>query len=140
MGLMSVHLLLQSYNMVRTNLAGSVHTYSDCLGVLNKVQYLPPHQIPSKCHHSDIQKTILVDCSQLTFKLYFSHVKAHQDANVAWENLLRPAQLNSSCDYEAKRKITTMDLDHLPLQCPFSLKPITLFVGNKKSLQSPDQT
>jgi hypothetical protein len=79
LGLMALHLLLLSFNKTRPNLRGSVHIYSDCLGALNKVEHLPPGCIPSRCRHSDILKNILVNCSNLTFQRFFSHVKAHQD-------------------------------------------------------------
>jgi hypothetical protein len=132
MGLLSIHLLLLSFNKVWTSLTGSVHIYSDCLGALNKGQHLPPHRIPSKCRHSDILKNIMVNCSSLTFKRYFSHVKSHQDDATAWEHLPRPAQLNCGCDHEAKRTITDSNLERLPPQRTFPLEPITLFVGGKK--------
>ena len=87
MGLMSVHLLLLSYNKVKTDLAGSIHICLDCIGALNKVYYLPWHHIPSKFYHSGTLKNILVNCSQLTLKRYFFHVKANQDDSVTWEYL-----------------------------------------------------
>ena len=67
LGLMAIHLILQSLNEVFTDLRGSVHIYSDCLGALNKVKNLPPYCIPTKCSHSDILKNIMVNCSNLTF-------------------------------------------------------------------------
>ena len=53
LGLLAIHLILLSINKINPTLTGSVHIFSDCLGVLNKVKNLTPHQIPSKCHHSD---------------------------------------------------------------------------------------
>ena len=48
LGLMAIHLILRSLNEVFTDLWGSVHIYSDCLGALNKVENLPPYCIPTK--------------------------------------------------------------------------------------------
>ena len=67
LGLMAIHLILQSLNEVFTDLWGPIHIYSDCLGALNKVENLPPYRIPTKCSHSDILKNIMVNCSNLTF-------------------------------------------------------------------------
>ena len=67
LGLMAIHLILQSLNEVFTDLRGPIHIYSDCLGALNKVENLPPYRIPTKCSHSDILKNIMVNCSNLTF-------------------------------------------------------------------------
>jgi len=43
LSLMAIHLILRSLNEVFTDLRGSVHIYSDCLGALNKVKNLGPH-------------------------------------------------------------------------------------------------
>jgi hypothetical protein len=67
LGLMCIHLLLLSFNLSWPGLKGSVDIYSDCLGALNKVKNLPPHRIPSKYKHSDILKTIMSNCSDLSF-------------------------------------------------------------------------
>jgi len=66
LGLMAIHLILRSLNEVFTDLQGSVHIYSDCLGALNKVENLPPYHVPTKCSHSVILKNILVNCSNLS--------------------------------------------------------------------------
>jgi hypothetical protein len=94
LGFMAIHLILRSMNEISTDLRGSVHIYSDCLGALNKVKNLPPYRIPTKCSHSDILKNIMVNCSNLTFTRIFSHVQAHQDNNIGYERLTRSAQLN----------------------------------------------
>jgi hypothetical protein len=132
MGLMALHLLLLSFNKVKLSLGGSVHIYSDCMGALNKVEHLPPQCIPSKCRHSDILKNIMVNCSSLSFKRLFSHVKAHQDELDNFGNLDRPAQLNCVCDGEVKQTIFQSDLTNLPPQQAFPLEAITLFVDNQK--------
>jgi hypothetical protein len=98
-------------NEVFTDLQGSVHIYSNCLGALNKVENLPPYRIPTKCSHSGILKTIMVNCSDLTFLRIFSHVKAHQDDHIGYESLTRSAQLNCQMDYHAKKSIWESDLN-----------------------------
>jgi hypothetical protein len=45
LGLLAIHLILLSVNRVHPELLGLVHIYSDCLGALNKVKNLLPHQI-----------------------------------------------------------------------------------------------
>jgi hypothetical protein len=79
LGLMAIHLILLSINKIHPTLAGSIEIISDCLGALKRVTYLPLYQIPSRCRHSDILKAILVNCRDLTFTTYYSHIKAHQD-------------------------------------------------------------
>ena len=59
LGLVAIHLLLLSVNHVAPALAGSVQIFSDCLGALNHMLHLPPHQVPTHCKHSDILKTSL---------------------------------------------------------------------------------
>jgi hypothetical protein len=121
MGLMALHLLLLSFNKVKPSLQGSVHIYSDCLGALNKVEHLPPQRIPSKCRHSDVLKNIMVNCTSLSFKRFFSHVQAHQDDKYDFSNLERPSQLICICDGEVKLSIIQTDLLNLPHQRAFPL-------------------
>jgi hypothetical protein len=133
LGLMAIHLLLLSFNKVWPNLQGSVHIYSDCLGALDKVENLPPRRIPSKCRHSDILKNIMVNCSDLTLKRIFSHVKAHQDDRKGWEEMMeRPAQMNCGCDHGAKDKIYSTVEEGVQRQREFPLEPLALFVGGEK--------
>jgi hypothetical protein len=47
----------------------------------------------------------MANCCDLTFVRYFTHVKAHQDDNNAYDTLTRPAQLNCQMDYYAKQAI-----------------------------------
>jgi hypothetical protein len=95
LGLLAIHLILLSINRVTPNLPGSVLIYSDCLGVLDKVKNLPPHQIPAKCRHSDVLKNIMIHCSTLTFDHLFSHVLAHQDDSEEFDKVSCQAQLNA---------------------------------------------
>jgi hypothetical protein len=67
LGLMAVHLLLLAVNTVSPGITGLMRVYSDCLGALSRVAELPPHQIPSRCRHSNILKMILLNCRGLTF-------------------------------------------------------------------------
>ena len=79
LGLMAIHLILLAINEVNPGLGGSVHIYLGCLGALDKVKNLPPSCIPSGRSHSDVLKNVLVNCSNLSFTRFYSHVKAHQD-------------------------------------------------------------
>eukprot|EP00956_Cyclotella_meneghiniana_P027277 scaffold60862_cov41-Cyclotella_meneghiniana.AAC.7 len=121
-----------SFNKVWPGIGGQVEIYSDCLGALYKVEHLLPGKIPSRCRHSDILKNIMLHCNSLSFKRLFSHVKAHQDDHDDYENLERPAQLNSGCDYGAKDKLMRMALEEIPNQQPFPLEAISAFVDNHK--------
>ena len=132
LGLMCIHLLLLSFNLSWPGLKGSVDIYSDCLGALNKVKNLPPHRISSKCKHSDILKTIMSNCSDLSFDRYFSHVEAHQDEHKGWDAMDRPAQLNSGCDAAAKQQNFVTALEPPQPQLPFPLEPATLYVQGDK--------
>ncbi len=98
---MAVHLLLLAVNTVFPGLTGLVQVYSDCTGALSWVAELPPYQVPSHCRHSDILKTILMNCGRLTFSRKYCHVEAHQDDKVKWEELSHEAQLNAACDVGA---------------------------------------
>jgi hypothetical protein len=86
-GLMAIHLILLSIDRVHSNLSVSVEVVLDCLGALKQVTDLPPYRIPSCCKHSNILKKILVNCQDLSFTTYYSHVKAHQDDSVSFANL-----------------------------------------------------
>ncbi len=59
LGLMAIHLFLVSVNWAHKSLSGSAKVVSNCLGALQRVTYLPPYQIPSRCKHSDILKKYL---------------------------------------------------------------------------------
>jgi hypothetical protein len=110
----------------------SVHIFSDCLSVLNKVEHLPPNRIPSRCKHLDVLKNIMTNCSALTFHCIFSHVKAHQDDLKDCEQLNHIEQLNCGCNAKAQLKNRETDPNNLPAQRPFPLEPITLFIGGSK--------
>ncbi len=69
LGLMAVHLVLLGVNKLYLDLVGKITVYSDCDGALQKVENLPPLQIPLQCQHADILKNIFINCSSLTFKL-----------------------------------------------------------------------
>ena len=85
LGLMAIHLLLLSVNKIHPTLKGRAEIVSDCLGALNRVSYLPPYRIPSRCWHSDILKTILVNCRDLSFATRYLHIKAHQDDRMSFQ-------------------------------------------------------
>jgi len=132
LGLMVIHLLLLAVNEVNPDLAGSVHIYSDCLGALRKVQNLPPSRVPSRLAHADILKNILLNCGNLTFKIFYSHVLAHQDDRVDYGDLSRPAQLNVNMDYYAKQALWTLPLDPTPRCQALPLEPVIVTAASEK--------
>jgi hypothetical protein len=134
LGLMAVHLLLLSVNTVSPGITGLVQVYSDCLGALLLVAELSPCQIPSRCRHSHILKTILMNCGGLTFTRKYCHVEAHQDDKVKWEELSHAAQLNAACNAGTKAMIQKQDITDLPQQEAFPLEPICMFVEGKKMM------
>ena len=131
-GLMAIHLILLAANEANAGLSGSVEIFSDCLGALDKVKNLPPARIPTGSAHSDVLKNILVNCSDLPFDRYYSHVSAHQDDHQAYISLPREAQLNCSMDSLAKRALWELNPTQLPAQQPFPLEPISIFAGSTK--------
>ncbi len=102
---MAIHLVLLAVNTVSPGLAGHVKIYLDCLGALGWITELPPYCIPTRCRHSDILKTILVNCGGLSFHREYIHIAAHQDNHMRWEELLHKAQLNAACNAGAKAKL-----------------------------------
>ena len=130
LGLMAIHLILLGINDYNKGITGSVHIFSDCLGALEKVENLPPYRIPSRCSHGDILKNILVNCSDLTFKRIFSHVKGHQDDHASYLDLDRPAQLNCQMDFHAKRQIWDWNSHGAEETKRFPLEPICVMIGN----------
>jgi hypothetical protein len=132
LGLMATHLILLSKNKLHSNLSGSVEIVSDCLGALKRVTYLPPYRIPSRCRHSNILKTILVHCQNLSFTTYYLHIKAHQDSNKSFAQLSRKAQLNCICNHAAKQRIMINGMEGPALSRMFPLEPIGLFINREK--------
>jgi len=132
LGLLTILLILLSINKVNPNLLGSVHIYSNCLGVLDKVKNLPPHKIPSKCRHSDVLKNIMIHCSAMTFDRLFSHVPAHQDDREDFDNLSRQSQLNCAADFGAKRVLLSQNPGDLPKHQAFPLEAISVWAGKEK--------
>ena len=131
-GLMAIHLILLATNEVNVGLQGRVQIYSDCLGALDKVKNLPPARIPTGSAHSDVLKNILVNCSDISFDRYYSHVSAHQDDHKTFTTLTREAQLNCSMDYLAKKALWDLRATQLPVQQAFPLEPICIFAGTTK--------
>ena len=71
----SPFLILWGVNKVHPGLKGSVHILSVCLSMLNKVENLPPYRSPTQCSHSDVLKTIMVNCIDLSFLSDFSFMR-----------------------------------------------------------------
>ncbi len=132
LGLLAIHLILLSVNKQYRDLSGSVEVVSDCLGALKRVTNLPPYRIPSRCRHSDILRTILVHCRDLSFTTYYTHIKAHQDDNKSFAQLSRKAQLNCICDHAAKQRIAIDGAAESASSRMFPLEPIGIFVGGEK--------
>jgi hypothetical protein len=102
------------------------------MGALNKVENMPPYQIPTRCSHPDILKNIMLACEGLSFTRKFSHVAAHQDDKTAYNDLSRESQLNCQMDFYAKQAILE---HHDPQDGPtkrFPLEPICIFLGKNK--------
>ena len=139
-GLMAIHLILKAINVVSPNLRGLVRILSDCLGALKKVEDLPPYRIPTQCSHSDILKNIMANCSNLSFTLTFSHVKAHQDDKTQYGDLPREAQLNCQMDFHAKTTIYEYPLALQDRTRHFPLEPLCVMIGpNKITLDKGDR-
>jgi len=96
------------------------------------VTNLPLYRIPSRCCHSDILKTILVHCRDLSFTTHYSHIKAHQDDNTSFAQLSRKTQLNCICNHAAKQRIVMDGAEGSASSCMFPLEPIGIFVGGEK--------
>ena len=132
LGLMAIHLILKAVNVVSPNLRGSVYILSDCLGALKKIEDLPPYRIPTQGSHPDILKNIMVSCSELSFTLTFSHVKAHQDDRAKYSDLPREAQLNCQMDYHAKTAIYEYPLTLQDRTRRLPLEPLCVMLGHDK--------
>ncbi len=74
----------------------------------------------------------MVNCSNLTFELKFSHVKAHQDDQYSYETLSRPSQLNCQMDYYAKKAIWEQDREKMRDTPQFPLEPVCVMLGGNK--------
>jgi hypothetical protein len=140
LGLMAIHLILLSINKMNCELSGKVEIVSDCLGALRQVSSLPPYRIPSRCQHSDILKNVLVNCRDMSFTLYYSHMKVHQDDKKSFEKLSRTAQLNFICDHTAKQQIAIDGAEGATQGQMFPLEPIGSFIkGEKLTSETGDQ-
>jgi hypothetical protein len=96
------------------------------------VKNLSPHRIPSKCHHSDVLKNIMIHCSTMTFDHLFLHVPAHQVNREDFEHLSLQSQLNCVADFGAEQVLLSLNLDDLPKQQAFPLKAISVWAGKEK--------
>ncbi len=140
LGIMAIHLILLSVNKLHRDLSGNVEIVSDCLGVLKRVMHLLLYCVPSRCRRSNILKTILVHCRDLSFTTHYLHIKAHQDNNTMFAQLSRNAQLNCICDQAAKQRIVIDGAEGPVLSQMFPLEPIGLFVdGKKMTLETGNQ-
>jgi hypothetical protein len=130
--LMATHLILLAVNEVNDHLSCAVHIYSDCLGTLDKVKNLPPLRGPTRSSHLDVLKNILVNCSNLSFDRFYSHIRVHQEDQEEYRSLSCPSQLNCSMDFLAKKALWDLQAMRLPSQQAFPLEPICVFTGLTK--------
>ncbi len=140
LGLMAIHFLLLSVNKIYPTLKGSVEIVSDCLGVLNRVSYLPPYWIPTRCQHSDILKNILVNCRDPSFTTYYLHIKAHQDDQTSFKNLCRKVQLNCICNHAAKFCIATDGQEQPASGKLFPLESVGVYVCGEKMMSDTGES
>jgi hypothetical protein len=124
---MAIHILLLAVNEVNPNLEREVQIFPDCLGALNKVKNLPPARVPCNVMHSNILKNIPVNCSNISFDRYYSHIHSHQNNKEEYKYLSRPLQLNCSMDFLTKQTLWELQLTLLPTQKAFPLKPVCIF-------------
>ena len=113
---MAIHLILLAVNKFNTTLQGRAQIDSDCLGALGTMATLPTNPITYKCKHSDFLKSIMVNYQNLTLACSYSHVKAHQDDDMAYQYLSRPSHLNCIMDDHAKKVVWDLEGLHLPAQ------------------------
>jgi hypothetical protein len=85
LGLMAIHLVLRGVHEFSLAIGGSVQIISDCMGALNKVENMPPYQIPTKCSHPDIKRNY----DQLRGAILQEKVFACSGAPRQWEGLWR---------------------------------------------------
>ena len=133
--LMVIHLILLAINEVNLGLRDSVHIYSNCLGALDKVKNLPSSRMPLGLSHSDVLKNILMNCSNLSFARFYSHVKAHQDNKVEYKDLMRPAQLNVNMDSCTKQALWDLQATCLLTQQAFPLEPVCVCSQTQQRLR-----
>jgi hypothetical protein len=77
-------------------------------------------------------KNILVNCVELLFTCLYSHVRAHQDDKMVYQDISRPLQLNCSMDFNAKRVLLDIQPMNEPHQNAFPLEPVCAFAGPTK--------
>jgi hypothetical protein len=85
-----------------------------------------------QCRHSNILKTILINCRDLSFNTHYSHIKAHQDDQQSFQNLSRKAQLNCICDHAAKFRIAADGIKKPEQSRLFPLESVGVFVHGEK--------
>ncbi len=73
-----------------------------------------------------------MNCRDLTFFTYYSHIKAHQDDQTSFKNLSRKAQLNCICDHTAKHRIVKDGIEKSMPGKMFPLEPVGFFVHGEK--------
>jgi hypothetical protein len=73
-----------------------------------------------------------VNCSNLSFDQYYSHIEAHHDDHGDYLSLTPPLQLNCSMDYLAKKAMWDLQVTQPPSQQAFPLEPICIYASSTK--------
>ena len=71
-------------------------------------------------------------CRDLSFDTYYSHIKAHQDNQTAFQFLSRTAQLNCICNHAAKFRIAKDSTGKSAPAKMFPLEPVGVYVQGEK--------
>ncbi len=80
----------------------AAHIYCDGKSVLDKLRWLTVSTCSSRLHHFDLLSYAVKLKEAIQLQLTFTHVKGHQDDNIALDDLSFPAQLNVQMDSAAK--------------------------------------
>jgi hypothetical protein len=97
-----VHKLCAHYDID----SGSITVHCDGEGAMQRI--CSPHPCKSAHKHFDIINSIKLSIKNSPLHWKFKHVKGHQDDYLQFDELDRPAQLNTIVDTLAKDKLTTL--------------------------------
>ena len=101
------------------------------MGELVTVATITTNRIPCRCNNSYILKNIMVNCRNLTFAFSYSHVKANQYDDMAYQHLSLPSKINCIIDDHEKKVIWGLEGLQLTIQEIFLIEPVAIFVGNE---------
>jgi hypothetical protein len=78
-------------NKINPTMKGRVEIILDCLGALNRVLYLPRTESLRDVDTPISSRTSSCTARDLSFAMYYTHIKAHQDDHTSFRNLDRKA-------------------------------------------------